>query len=139
VVPGSALLVVLALQAADAPAALPVSIDRVREALDRPARLTIALPEPEVHFRVEVKERQYFTELPPIDFGAGQQRPAAPFWAAPSMPRLGSTPPLVGVNLLAIGSAINRARRERAEKAAREDVLRQLREFCATTHECEVR
>jgi hypothetical protein len=129
----------LALQAADAPAALPVSVERVRAALERPARLNIVLPEPEAHFRIEVKERQYFPELPPIDFGSGQRTPPAPFWSAPSMPRVGSTPPLVGINLLAIGSALNRARRERAEKAAREDVLRQLREFCATTHECEIR
>jgi hypothetical protein len=136
------LLIVLALSAVEgqAPAAaLPISIDRVRAALDRPAALNVVLPEPEVHFRVEVKERQYFTELPPIDFGTGQRTPAAPFWAARSMPRVGATPPLVGVDLLAIGGAINRARRERAETAAREDVLRQLREFCATTHECEIR
>jgi len=142
----SALVAMLALQAAqpETTGDLPVSVDRVRAGLARPPAIVINPPMPTVHFRVEVKEHQYFTELPPIDFGTGPRGPELPFWMPRGpIPQVGTTPALAGVDLLALGRGlakrISAARRASAEQAAREEVQRALREFCATSHECEVR
>jgi hypothetical protein len=130
-----ALAALLALQAADAPPShLSVSLDRIRAGLARPAPLIIVVPEQGVHFRVEVKQRRYFPDLPPIDFGVG------PSGSSPSrVPQVGTTPALVGVDLLAIGRGIareiQRARHARGGREAQEEVAAALREFCAT-HDC---
>lgn len=122
---------------------LPVSVERVRAALERPTGLNVTLPDIPVHFRIEVRERALFPGLPPIDFSGGSKRPAVPFWMPSTMPQVGASPPLAGVNLLAIASrvanSIGTARRARAQREAQEEVARALREFCATTKECEVR
>jgi len=137
----SALLMVLALQATET-GGLPVSLDRVRAGLERTPGLTLTVTEPTPHFRIIVHERRLFPDLPPIDFGDGVRRPAAPFWMA-TAPQIGTTPPLAAVDVMALASrlsnAIGSARRARAERNAREEVERALREFCATTRECEIR
>jgi hypothetical protein len=131
------------MQAADSAGTLPVSVDRVRAELERPAVLNLTLPDVPVHFRIEVRERPLFSELPPIDFGGGTKRPPVPFWVPSSVPQVGVTPALAGVDLLAVGryvaNSVSAARRARAQREAQEEVQRALREFCATTKECEVR
>src|SRR5262249_18433425 len=127
----------LALQAADVEP--PTSVERVRAALDRPAALTITLPEPTPHFRIEVTERRFSPELPPLTFGDDTHRPAAPSWITPGPKTLSGTTPIVGVDLLALTryalSAISNARRARAERDAHEEVAQALRDFCAV-HDC---
>ena len=117
--------------AADAPAAATqASLNRIREALSKPAGLRVTVPEPT--FRVEVRAHPYFTEIPwTWDFGGG----GAP---APLVPRaLGqSTPPLIAIDLLQIGRAVASARRAHAERAAEDEVRHELAEFCST-HACD--
>jgi hypothetical protein len=117
--------------AADAPAVVTqASLSRIREALSKPAGLRVTVPEPT--FRVEVRAHPYFTEIPwTWDFGGGGG-------AAPVVPRaLGqSTPPLITIDLLAIGRALANARRAHAERAAQDDVGHELAEFCST-HACD--
>jgi hypothetical protein len=137
-------LAALAQQSAEPPVGPAISIDRVREKLLQPAPFVFVLPEPTVHFRLDIMARPYFPDLPPIDFGSGKRAPAPPFWVPRGpMPQVGTTPALIGFDALAIARGVSRAmtvgRRTAAQRAAREEALRALREFCATTRECEVR
>jgi hypothetical protein len=134
----------LLLQAAEPPPAssTPVSVERVRAGLERPATLIVDLPAPAATFRVEITKHPYFTELPPLDFGTGPRGPDLPDWIPHQpLPQVGSAPPVAGVDLLALARAVHRKwaaeRRAGAERAAREEVQRALQEFCATTGSCE--
>ena len=137
---------------------LPVSLDRIRQALERaPAGPLRGLDE-RPHFRVLIQERQRIDELlntlkfdsgPPVPGGLyayQQQQQVFPTVNNPSMQPYGafSQGELATVlieNLLEqyAGSrliqGIAEASRAREEQAAREEVQRALAEFCAT-HVC---
>jgi hypothetical protein len=116
---------------------LPVSLDHIREGLERPAgdrlRLRVVVPD----FAVKVVERERFEKLvPPWDFRSGPVPPGG-LYGYEQLQRagLGFTQPLVSMDLLAIGrgiaGAISGARSAHAAAAARDDVQRAIAEYCA--------
>ena len=115
---------------------LPVSVDRIRAALERSPvqRLKTALPTP--NFRVKIQERLRFEELmASLDFRSGPVPPGG-LYGFEQRARLSSpwgSQPIMGVDLLAIGrlfgSGLSNAKRARAEAAAREEVRRAVDEF----------
>jgi hypothetical protein len=116
---------------------LPVSIDRIREALERPPsdRLIQRVVTPD--FAVKITERERFEKLvPPWDFRSGPVPPGG-LYAYEQLQRSGIAfaQPLVSVDLLAIGrgvaSAISGARSAHAGAAARDEVQRAIAEYCA--------
>ena len=126
--------------------ALPVSLARIRSALDRPAPLRLTLPESHADFHIEIRARPLYS---PNLLG-----PVETLWTTPTGPvppgglhafeqrqqlRETWSQPMISVDLLSIGTAVHRAianaRRAGAEKAARDEVQRALAEFCAT-HDC---
>jgi len=124
---------------------LPVSVSRVRAALDRPAPLRLTVPEPKPTYRVQIREHLLYSPnlLGPVEqLWSTTTGPPPPggLYAYEQRQRLGQfSQPLYLMDLLSVGGAIRNAianaRRSGAEKAAREDVQRALAEFCAT-HEC---
>jgi len=125
---------------------LPISVARIRSALDRPAPLRLTLPASHADFHIEIRVRPLYS---PNLLG-----PVETLWTVPTGPvppgglhafeqrqqlRQTWSQPMFSVDLLSIGSAVHRAiansRRAGAEKAARDDVQRALAEFCAT-HDC---
>jgi hypothetical protein len=104
---------------------LPVSLTRIREALQRPAN-PLTLPAPKADFHVDVRG-QHADLLGPIDFTSGTEISPIPGQRTP-----GSFGGGVSVDPVAGARGI---RHYFAEKAAREEVARALREFCAT-HPC---
>jgi hypothetical protein len=115
-------------QPADPPAADPVSLERIRAGLARPAiDLSAVTPAPDFH--VEVEGRRFYREDPPL-WETWQGLMMAP----PSVPSQGS-PALVQVDLLGLGrqaaAAVSRVRRARATRAAHAEAEEALREFCA--------
>ena len=135
---------------------LPVSLDRIREGLERPAptgHLLKALDR-QPDFRVEIREKQKLEELiASLDFKAGptpagglyafeQQRmltpsvdnPLAQPYAAFSQGQLMTilVENLVGKYFAGKAlSAISKAQRETAEEAARRQVAEAIAEYCA--------
>ena len=120
---------------------LPVSIDRIRGALERPAgnrlRLRVVIPDVKPDFAVKIFERERFEKLvPPLDFRSGPV-PKGGLYAYDQLQRtgLGFTQPLVSMDLLPIGrgiaSAISAARSAHAAGVARDDVQRAIAEYCA--------
>ena len=145
-------------QAADAnkqAADLPVSLDRIREALQQPAAepLKIRALDEKPQFRVEVNERQKIDELlkslkfnsPPVPgglYGYEQQRllfpsvdnPLAQPYAAFSqgeLVQISITTLLEKYLMGKLVGAITGAERERAERAAREEVQQAIADFWA--------
>jgi hypothetical protein len=119
---------------------LPVSIDRIREALDQPTndRLSLRVIRPD--FAVEILERERFDKLaPPWDFRSGPVPPGGLYAyellqqarAAAPLPR---GTPLVSIDLLpfvrGMAGAISRARSAHAADAARDEVQRAIAEYC---------
>ena len=122
-------------QNADPPATLPVSLGRIREALKKQEG-KLAVPLPRADFRVDIAEEQHFQELVDLlDFSAIPALPAVRFGGS-------QTQPLFNVSLSGIGvsvaKSVAKARRERAERLAREEVQRALIQFCSD-HECPAR
>jgi hypothetical protein len=124
------LLLVMALAAAgepaDPPAAPPVSVDRIRAGLARTPAIDLSAAVPPPDFHVEIQGQRFYQEVPwtwDIPPGPG-----------PAVAGRGS-PALMQVDLLSLGraaaSAIGKANRARAARAAREEVVEALREFCA--------
>ena len=110
---------------------LPVSVDRIRAALDRPDILTLHPVTPD--FVVSVSERERFEKLvPPPDYRSGPVPPGG-LYAYEQLQRagLGSAQPLFLVDLIAIGRGIASLRAAHAASAAREDVRRAIAEYCA--------
>jgi len=132
--------------AAEAAPALPVSLSRIRAALEVRTPLRVTLPAPTPTFRVEIREQLLYSPhllgpveqlwsttpgpIPPSGLQSFEQRQRLGPWSTP----------LFSMDLLSIGGALQRAfanaRRARAENAARDEVQRELAEFCAT-HECQ--
>jgi hypothetical protein len=125
---------------------LPVSLTRIREALERPAPLRITLPESNADFHVEIRERPLYSPnlLGPVEslWSTGTSPvPPGGLYAFDQRQRLRQqwSQPMFAVDLLSIATAAQKAvanaRRSSAEKAARDEVRRALAEFCST-HEC---
>jgi hypothetical protein len=122
-------------QNADPPATLPVSLGRIREALKKQEG-KLAVPLPRADFRVDIAEEQHFQELVDLlDFSAAPVQPGVLFGGS-------QTQPLFTVNMNGIGrsmtKAIAKARHQRAERLAQEEVQRAFIQFCST-HECAAR
>ena len=134
-------------QAQDKPAArdLPTSLSRIRAALKKPEPpRRIMKPPSQADFNVQVLEKQRFSDLLSlIDFGSGPVAPGG-WYAYQQRQVLGQqqSQPLFSVDMLsigsAVGSAVSKARRDRAERLAREEVQRALVDFCAE-RECPAR
>ena len=125
--------------AAQAPAEdaaqLPVSLSRIREALKKPDP-RLSKPRAKPDFSVDINEEQRFKDLVDLlDFSAIPSLPAVRFGGS-------QTQPLFNVSLSGIGvsvaKSVAKARRERAERLAREEVQRALIQFCSD-HECPAR
>ena len=121
--------------AAPAPAALPVSLDRIRASLARQPALRITPPPPPATFRVEVIEHPFFADIPfEWNFATGGGFASSAPSATPGAP-----PPLGHVNggsdILPLFGHMKRAL---AERAARREVQQTVAEFCAT-HSCVLR
>jgi len=133
---GLVFAVLLMLQSGQPPApadsSLPVSVDRIREALSRPPALDLRRPRPD--FVVEVNERQRFARMiaPFLQFDAGAVKKPAFF--APQ-PQVGTTPALASVDLLSIASALRHqlsaTRTARASSSAQDAVRKAIAEYCA--------
>lgn len=136
------------------PLELPVSLDRIKDALAQPPVPPLLRLDQQPHFKVEVQEHRKLEELiATLDFKSGptppggiygyeQQRLAFPSVDRPLMQPYAafSTGELLTIaleNLIAkyLGgraiNAITTAERERAERAAREEVAHAMAEFCA--------
>jgi hypothetical protein len=126
-------------QGAAAPGELPVSLSRIRAALERPTTLRIE-PETKADFKVDVNEVQRFRDLLDLlDFGNGPAVPGG-LYGYEQRRMLGQqSQPLFNIDVSgigqSIGTAVAKARRARAERLAREEVRRALNDFCAT-REC---
>jgi hypothetical protein len=132
--------------ARDAMPELSVSLTRIHRALDRPAPLRIRLPEPQADFHVEIRRQPLYSAnlLGPVESlwsPTTSPAPAGGLYGFDQRQRLGQqwSQPMFAVDLLSIGSALQKAvaaaRRSRAEQSAQEEVRRARAEFCAT-HEC---
>jgi hypothetical protein len=101
-------------------AAPAVSLDRVRTALQRPPT-HVTFEERKPDFSVEVVWHHPFHEIFDV-----------PPW---QLPKVGWQPPAYGINLLSIFQSMSKAaadlKRDHDERAAHEDVLRALADFCA--------
>jgi len=110
---------------------LPVSLARIREALQRPDLLTLPRITPD--FVVDVNERQRFEKLvPPVDYKSGPVPPGG-LYAYEQLQRAGVpiTQPLVVVDLMAIARGIGRAHAAQSAASAREEVRQAIAEYCA--------
>ena len=133
-------LLALALAAGgqDAPPArtsLPVSIDRIREGLQRKPALKVNVPPPEPTFRVEIVEHPFFRMEPYVWTFAGG---GVPFTGSTGVIGVSETPgavPLIQGDVLpAVKSAIYALR----ERAAQHEAQQTLAQFCAQ-HTCVLR
>jgi hypothetical protein len=119
------------------PLNLPVSLDRIKIALQRPSGRLLRTLDQKPMFRVEILERQRFDALLASPYFKPGPVPPGGLYVFEQMQRLapGWTPPMGGVDLLAIGraigSGISSARRSHAEEAAREEVRKALEDFWA--------
>jgi len=118
------------------PSELPVSIERIRERLNRPAVLQLP-PEKHADFRATVTED--FT--PPETVLEALRRELAGDVTLKRIPPGTIAPALVSVDLLQVFTHVKRqmsaALRARAERNARAEVAAVLAEFCAE-HDCSV-
>jgi hypothetical protein len=115
------------------PVAAPVvSIERVREGLERPHRMMLPNPEEMAYFRVTVEEELVIDSVLAAMRRDLAARPGRPI-AAPAT-RYTPLGPNAGVDLLALGRSFIKWR---AERNARRTVQEALDEFCAA-HDCSV-
>jgi hypothetical protein len=128
----------LAAQTDERPLELPVSLERIREALasDKPSILDRLDLQPT--FRVEVQENHpNFGEMLSAEKMRGGPVPPGGLYAYEQQRMLfpNSTPWVMSINTLpvfkAIANAISDQRRERTAAAARAEVERAMAEFCA--------
>jgi hypothetical protein len=110
-----------------------VSIDRVRDALEKPpSRLTLQDRKPD--FSIDIHERERLEHLlPPWWFEEGGDTSWLPKYSA--RPELFGSQPMITVDLLAIAGGIareiNQARRARAQRQAVDEVRQAIIEYCA--------
>jgi hypothetical protein len=118
------------------PPELPVSIDRIKERLNRPAVLQLP-PERKADFRATVTEE--FT--PPETVLEALRRELSGEVTPKRIPPGTISPPLVSVDLLQLAMHVKRqisgALRARAERNARDEVAAALADFC-DQHDCSV-
>jgi hypothetical protein len=121
---GAMLVVQTPTSAQTAEPQLPVSLERIRAALDRPPPVwRVPAPPSDVPtFRVEVQ--QPLVDLTPVD-----EQPFDPTYGLPSVGEL-----LMG-GVGKIGSAAAGYKKRRAKRRARQEVADALAEFCAV-HDC---
>jgi hypothetical protein len=134
----AALIAGTLMQATQAPAPahppssdLPVSIEHIRAALERPDKLTLDPITPD--FVVDVRERQRFEQrVPQWDFKSGPVPPGGLyFYEQLQRAGLSSAQPLFLVDLIAIGRGLASAHAAHSASVAREDVRRAIAEYCA--------
>ena len=112
---------------------LPVSLARIRASLKHQVSGRFAKPLTTADFSVDILEKQRFEDLLTLlGLGGGSPMPTVLFGSAASRPSSAADLSFVGG---AVGRAIVEARRKRAERLAREEVARDLVEFC-TINEC---
>jgi hypothetical protein len=137
---------------------LPVSLDRIKQALEQPPAEPLRGLDERPHFRVQIQERQKIEELlGTLKFDSGPAVPGGLYgyqqqqsiWPKVDNPLVqpyaafnqGQLATILIENLLEqyfgpkMIKGIADASRARAEEAAREEVQRALAEFC-TTHSC---
>ena len=137
---------------------LPVSLDKIRQALEQPPVEPLRGLDERPLFRVEIRERQRLEDLvqslkfdsgpvvPGGIYGYEQQRimfpsvdnPLAQPWSAFTQPELARVSALSILETLIarymakrVMSAVTAAERASAEQAAREEVTRAIAEYCA--------
>lgn len=123
-------------------AELPVSLDRIRSALAQPAGTLQIETDHTADFTVHVRERAPLEEIvPSLDFRSGPVPPGG-LYAFEQRQRLGqpyAEQPLIQIDVLpfahVVVDAIRHARHAAAERAAREQVRRELAAFCVE-HGC---
>ena len=127
-----------ATNAADGPPLrLPVSLDRIREALERSPVERLKIVEHKADYRVVITERQRWQELlATLDFRGGPVPPGGLYAFEQRMrnsPQSASQP-IISIDVLPIarslGSAFMNAKRSRAEASARGEVSRTIAEWC---------
>jgi hypothetical protein len=128
----------LTLQSQDAAAqssADPTSLARIREALMRQSMLRLTIPEPT--FRVTIQDRTPFTHMfNPLDLKGGPTPPGG-LYAFEQRQRFGNPwagQPMFQFNVLPaaqlIIQSVDQSRRAQSQRAAHEEMLRELAEFC---------
>ena len=120
------------------PLDLPVSVERIREALSSPGPFLLDALNRQPNFRVEVEERRpTFAEIFGGEDFKGGPVPPGGLYAYEQQRRMfpNSTPPLFSIDALPILSGLVNAigdwRRARSATAARAEVERAMAEFCA--------
>jgi hypothetical protein len=113
------------------PAPPPVSIERVREGLERPHLLKLPNPDEMAYFRAAVVERLVIESVLDAMRRDLAARPGRPILSPSAMPE---SPLLFSTDLLALGRSFLRWR---GERNARRTVQDALDEFCAT-HDCSI-
>ncbi|MEP7308429.1 MAG: hypothetical protein ABJA98_23240 [Acidobacteriota bacterium] len=114
---------------------LPVSLSRIRDALKKPDP-RLSKPRAKPDFSVDINEEQRFQDLVDLlDFSAIPSLPAVRFGGSPTQPLFNVSLSNIGVS---VAKGVSKARRERAERLAREEVQRALIQFCSS-HECAAR
>lgn len=120
------------------PLDLPVSVERIREALSSPGPFLLDALDRQPNFRIEIQERRpTFAEIfGGADFKGGPVPPGG-LYAYEQQRRMfpNSTPPLFSIDAMPIiGGLVNAIgdwRRARSAAAARAEVERAMAEFCA--------
>jgi hypothetical protein len=123
-----ALALAAAAQDAAANTALPVSLDRIREGLQRKPALRISAPPPEPPtYRVEIIQHPFFRAEPkPWDYNGGGFSSSAPS-ATAGAPSPGARPQ-GGTDILPL---FTKAKRALDEHAAIREVQQAIADFCA--------
>ena len=129
---------VAAQEPAPPPLDLPVSVERIREALSAPGPSLLDALNRQPNFRLEIEEqRPTFAEIfGGQDFKGGPVPPGG-LYAYEQQRRMfpDSTPPLFSINAVPlVGGLVNAIadwRRARSASAARAEVERAMAEFCA--------
>ena len=113
-------------QQAPPPAApSPVSVEHVRDALEKPSRLTIRTPD----FFVHIEQRRPMQDI--FDTPPWQLPPIG--WRVPPMGARTAfgTIPIVNVDLLSIARSMSDARRANAARNASDEVRSEIAAYCA--------
>jgi hypothetical protein len=152
----AAILPASAAEAQNTPARfdLPVSIERIRAGLERPTLLKLETLDERPTFRLQILERQRIDELlATLDFKTTRASPGGIYWdemqrvtwPASDNPLIQPYAPFSGGQIItlavedAIGklgakkliNAISNASKNRAQAAAREEVLQAIQDYCA--------